>query len=231
MSWLSRRRNRPGLAPAELATAWQCVSLLLDYPTERLLGQLPAVTAAAAGLPEGVRDPLLRLAGWLEASDLAQAQTRYVATFDHTRRCALHLTYDAYGDTRKRGVALVRVKQAYRAAGVELDSTELPDHLCVVCEFGATASTDAAWSIFTEYRPGLEILRLALADAGSPWLDGVLALIATLPPLDGDGTAAVAKLLAEGPPGEEVGMDAYALDPLLNPHPDADAAAFEGAHA
>ena len=47
----------------------------------------------------------------------------------------------------------------------------------------------------------------------------------------GDGTAAVAKLLAEGPPGEEVGMDAYALDPLLNPHPDADAAAFEGAHA
>lgn len=231
MSWLSRRRARPQLAASQLATAWQCVSLLMDYPGDTQRAQLPAIVAAAGTLPEAVRDPLLRLAGWLEASEPSVAEERYVATFDHTRRCALHLTYYAYGDTRKRGVALVRVKQAYRAAGVELDTSELPDHLCVVCEFGATASADAAWSIFTEYRPGLEILRLALADAGSPWLDGVLALLATLPPLDGDGTAAVAKLLAEGPPGEEVGMDAYALDPLLNPHPDADAAAFEGAHA
>ena len=46
---------------------------------------------------------------------------------------------------------------------------------------------------------------------------------------DGDTEAAVQVLLAEGPPGEEVGMDAYSLDPALNPHPAADAEFLEGA--
>ena len=45
-----------------------------------------------------------------------------------------------------------------------------------------------------------------------------MALCATLPPLDGQGREAVARLVAEGPPGEEVGMDAYALDPGLDDH-------------
>ena len=31
----------------------------------------------------------------------------------------LHLTYYAYGDTRKRGMALLRFKHAYRNAGVD----------------------------------------------------------------------------------------------------------------
>ena len=72
---------------------------------------------------------------------------------------------------------------------------------------------------------------MALADRRSPWVDGVLAVTATLPSLGDDELAAVAKLLAEGPPGEDVGMDAYSLDPLLNPHPAADEASVQGALA
>ncbi len=226
-----RRKAKPALAASDLATAWQSVSLLLDYPGPAVVAAVPAIVAASAGLPDGVRTPLVRLATHLAASDLGRLQSEYVATFDHTRRCALHLTYYAFGDTRKRGVALVRFKQAFRAAGLEVTDAELPDHLCVVLECGASGGVDVAWKLLTEHRAGIELLRLALAEKGSPWLDGVLALLATLPPLDGDGEAAVARLLAEGPPGEDVGMDAYALDPQLNPHPAADAELLEGAHA
>ena len=36
-----------------------------------------------------------------------------------------------------RGMALLRIKQDFRAAGLEIGSDELPDHLPVVLEFGA----------------------------------------------------------------------------------------------
>ena len=54
---------------------------------------------------------------------------RYVETFDLRRRASLYLTYYAHGDTRERGMALLRLKKLYRAAGLPMDSAELPDHL------------------------------------------------------------------------------------------------------
>ncbi len=48
-------------------------------------------------------------------------------TFDLRRRCALYLTYYRYGDTRKRGMAMLAFKAAYRAAGLEPTDSELPD--------------------------------------------------------------------------------------------------------
>ena len=64
------------------------------------------------------------------------------------------------------------------------------------------------------------MLRLTLTDAGSPWAGAVRAVCATLPPLRGDERDAVRRLAAEGPPAEEVGLDAYggpAFDPALAP--------------
>lgn len=146
------------------------------------------------------------------ATELA---AQYVETFDLRRRCSLYLTYYAYGDTRRRGVALVEFKQAYRKAGLETASDELPDHLAVVLEFASVpdqAAREAGLRLLLAHRAGLELLRLALTDAGSPWAGAVTAVCATLPPLDGDERTAVARLAAEGPPGEEVG-----LDPTLAP--------------
>lgn len=180
-------------------------------------------------MSQAIREPLIGLVDHLVDADLAQAQRLYVVTFDHNRKCALHLTYYACGDTRKRGVALVRFKQAYRKGGMELSAEELPDHLCVLLEFGALGDLDIAWRLMNEHRAGIELLRLALADRNSPWQQAIEALCATLPPLEGDQQQALAQLLAEGPPHEDVGMDAYALDPRLNPHPDADEAELQGA--
>lgn len=224
------RAPRPALADADLRVAWQCISLLLDHPSPTLVGQLPVIADAVAGLPDGVREPLQRLVAHVAASEDVALQRDYVATFDVTRTCALHLTYYAFGDTRKRGIALVQFKQAYRRGGLEVTEDELPDHLCVLLEFGATdADTTAiAWRLLNDHRAGIELLHLALEKKKSPWADALVALRATLPALDGTQAEAVARLLAEGPPGEEVGMDGYALDPRLNPHPAADAE-LEGA--
>ena len=219
---LRRARGAAGrLDDRTLATAWQVVSLLLDYPTEELLARRPLLQAAVSGLPDPVALPLQRFLDHLSGRPLGELQREYVETFDVTRRCCLYLTYFAHGDTRKRGLALVQFKQAYRRAGVELDTDELPDHLCVVLEFGASTDVDVAWRLLDDHRAGIEVLRIALADKGSAWHDVVKALVGTLPVLRGDDEEQLAALIAAGPPSEDVGLDTqpYALDPRLNPRP------------
>jgi nitrate reductase molybdenum cofactor assembly chaperone NarJ/NarW len=149
----------------------------------------------------------------LRSRPLPELQADYVATFDHKRRHGLYLTYYAYGDTRKRGVALVEFKQAYRSAGLDVAPDELPDHLSVVLEFAGSdeeAARSAGIGLLLGHRAGLELLRLALLDAGSPWADVLVAVSATLPALQGSDREAVAKLAQEGPPDEEVGLEPFA---------------------
>jgi len=221
MKWRRHRDAQPGLSQCDLADTWQVVSLLLDYPDDVLLQRVPMLRRVVVGLPDAQRLPLLGFLDRLEHGGLGVLQQEYVDTFDVTRKCSLHLTYFTQGDTRRRGVALVEFKQAYRKAGVEFDSDlELPDHLCVVLEFGAVQDTATAWRLLTRHRVGIEVLRAGLAHRDSPWLPVLEALRSTLPVLDGTDQEALMRLVAEGPPQEEVGLEPYSIDPRLNPRPD-----------
>ncbi|PWI17984.1 nitrate reductase molybdenum cofactor assembly chaperone [Streptomyces sp. Act143] len=198
--------------------AWQAQSLLLAYPDEDFARHLALAGRFAAALPEPVAGPLLRFtahAGRGAPADLAAA---YVSTFDHRRRCCPYLTYYAHGDTRKRGLALLRLKQTYAAAGWRLGEDELADHLAVVLEFAA-ADPSAGARLLTEHRAGLELLRLALTDDTSPWAHVLDSVAATLPALSGDERDAVGRLAAQGPPEEQVGLDPYTSSPVFLPDP------------
>jgi nitrate reductase delta subunit len=210
------RRPKPALQPEQLTIAWQSASLLLDYPDEDLLARVDLLRSASRGLPAPIGDSIRGFLGHLESTPLSALQTDYVATFDTRRRCNLFLTYFAHGDTRKRGLALLRFKQTYLSAGFLLDDAELPDHLCVVLEFAATGDRDLGRDLMLDHRAGLELLRLSLRDMGSPWAGVVDAVTATLPPLRGDERDAVRRLAAEGPPEEEVGLAPFAA-PAFSP--------------
>lgn len=211
----TRRHQRP----ADVAPTWAACSALLDYPTAELVEALDDIEAL---VPDNVS--LGRLIAHLRGGYLRDLQEEYVQTFDHTRKCALYLTYFAYGDTRRRGAALVQFKQTYRKAGVEWDEAaeELPDHLCAVLQFGATIDEDGAWKLLNDHRAGVEMLRLALTTwhnddgtTGSPWQGALDAICETLPSLQGDEADAVRRLVEQGPPAEEVGLEGYGTDPLI----------------
>lgn len=163
------------------AVGLQAASFLLRYPGEDLLATLPALRDAAADLPDEAAACLRAMVDHLQRTDLPTAQRDYVDLFDLRRRCSLHLTYYAYGDTRKRGMALLRFQHAYRAAGMEPVGDELPDHLSVVCEFAATGDLASGLRLLAEQRAGLELLRLALAELGSPYLHVVDLVRSVLP--------------------------------------------------
>lgn len=210
------RRGEARLTRDQLTVVWQSASLLLDYPDEGLLARVDLLRSASHGLPVTIGDSIRSFLAHLETTPLPVLQADYVETFDTLRRCNLFLTYFAHGDTRKRGMALLRFKQTYLAAGCELDDAELPDHLCVVLEFAATVDQDRGRGLMLDHRAGLELLRLSLRDMGSPWASLVDAVTATLPGLRGDERDAVRRLAAEGPPEEEVGLAPFA-SPQLSP--------------
>jgi nitrate reductase molybdenum cofactor assembly chaperone NarJ/NarW len=210
-----RSRSRPSaLSSREQSLVWQSASLLLGYPDDRLLTDLPLVRLMAEALPTAWREPLSGVVEHLATTPSVDAQAAYVETFDTRRRHNLFLTYFAHGDTRKRGMALLRFKQTYLRSGFVLDDAELPDHLCVVLEYAATVDREAGRALILDNRAGVELLRLSLRDAGSPWASVVEAVTATLPPLRGDEWDAVRRLASEGPPEEEVGLAPFATPEL-----------------
>ena len=217
-------RSRPGdLDEEQLTIAWQAASLLLGYPDETLLGQLSLLEAATGHLQDATGDPLRETIAHLRSAPLPELQAQYVETFDTRRRHNLFLTYFAHGDTRKRGIALLRFKQTYLRAGFVLDADsehggELPDHLCVVLEFAATVDQRLGRGLLLDHRAGLELLRLSLQETGSGWAGAVTSVCSTLPPLKGDEWLAVRRLAADGPPEEEVGLTPYAT-PGFDPGP------------
>ncbi|ORW02695.1 nitrate reductase molybdenum cofactor assembly chaperone [Mycobacterium lacus] len=219
MKMLTLARNparAAGLSERDRRLVWRIAALLLDYPSAATLAMVDQLTAAAGELPDSVREPLLHVLHELGTADPLQLAARYVETFDMRRRASLHLTYYAYGDTRKRGMALLRFKHAYRLAGMRLDESELPDFLPLVLEFAATVDRAQGERLLSEHVPVLELLRLSLADSDSAYAPVLAAILATLPPISSADRRRIAELAAQGPPVEEVGLEPFAMDPLMS---------------
>ena len=202
------------LSDRDRRLVWRIVGLLLDYPSAQTLAMIDQLIAAARELPRAVRAPILEFLHEFSAAVPMRLATQYVETFDMRRRASLHLTYYAYGDTRKRGMALLRFKHAYRQAGMQLGDHELPDYLPLVLEFAATIDPIQGERLLAEHVPVLELLRLSLQDSGSGYAGILAAVLATLPPISTADRRRIAELAAEGPPEEDVGLEPFAMDPL-----------------
>ncbi len=183
---------------------------LLLYPDSETGAEatLLELRTVAAGLPTKLRAGLVGFIDSALAEPLMQRQADYVETFDQKRRCCLYLSYYLNGDTRLRGMALVRFKEVYAAAGLRFDDSELPDFLPVVLEFSIDAPTEAV-ALLQQHRRGLELLRTSLRQAGSSYADVIDVVIETLPPADSAELEAASVLAVQGPPTEQVGLEPF----------------------
>jgi len=198
--------SRRGAPPELFAIA----SLLLRYPSASALERDAEVGEAVAALPARLRAPFERFLAHRSEAPPLDLEREYVETFDTRRRCTLNVSYYLYGDTRRRGVALLRLKRMYAAAGLVLDSDELPDHLPVMLEFAALAPPGYGEHVLQEHRVGIELLLLGLRASGRPHADVIESVSAALPRLGLSQSRAVRKLAAEGPPDEQVGLEPFA---------------------
>jgi nitrate reductase delta subunit len=219
---IHRRTRR---AAADTPLVHRIASILLRYPDEAMLACLDDIAAAlpAVGAPAD-RARLAEACDHLRRLTPAEAAVRYVDTFDHTRRRCLHLTYYRHGDTRARGMALLALKHTYRQAGHEPPEDELPDFLPLVLEFAALAP-QPGHRVLIQCRAGVELLRQALHEHRAPYAGVLDTLCGRLPEPGRHERDVWRRLAAEGPPGEQVGLEPFGppeqtgLEPFDPPEP------------
>ena len=187
---------------------FKLASVLLQYPTVALFDGLGHLAEAASTAPRASREPFRKFLDWLRRTPPDTVAMHYVETFDLRRRCALYLTYYRYGDTRKRGMAMLAFKAAYRAAGFEPDENELPDYLPLVLDFAALHPRGE--KLLGARRADMELLLRALRDAQSPYAGIIEAVCTQLPSLRRPDQALVRRFWESGPPEEEVGLEPFA---------------------
>ncbi|MFF1692518.1 nitrate reductase molybdenum cofactor assembly chaperone [Streptomyces sp. NPDC058257] len=184
---------------SENAVLYQAAAHCLSYPDDEFRALLPQLRAAAPQLESFLTHA--------EATGPSELAAHYVQVFDFKNRHSLYLSWWRDGDTRRRGMALVRFKEVYREHGMEFTGEELPDFLPAVLEFSAHAGP----VLLEEHRPGLELLRLALTDFGTPYASVLQAVCGTLPGPSPKDRAEAQALARSGPPREDVGLEPFAM--------------------
>jgi nitrate reductase delta subunit len=203
---LGLRRDAAGDVPAFL----RCLGLALSYPDPGLLEARPQIgEALRTAAPRKARRAIEPFAAAWPGLPAAELVRTYVATFDLNRRSTLYLTYYLHGDRRQRGMAFLRLKRFYEASGWELTTRELPDFLPLMLEFAGCAPAEVGLALLAEHLPALELLRLGLRAQRSLFAPALDALLAALPALGTEEREVVGRLLAEGPPKEQVGLEPY----------------------
>ncbi|MFD4479988.1 nitrate reductase molybdenum cofactor assembly chaperone [Streptomyces sp. NPDC058471] len=188
------------------ATLRLAAARLLVYPDERMYQQLPLVRELSEALDGGPDGHLAAFLAYVDGERPLDLAAHHTTVFDTRNRRCPYLTWWTDGDTRNRGLSLVRVKQVYREHGLAFGSEELPDYLPVMLEFAALEPA-AGTELLQEHRAGLELLRLALTEHGTPYAHLLQAVCATLPG-PSPATREEAKALArQGPPRESVGLE------------------------
>lgn len=152
---------------------YKILSILLDYPTEETISLLPQI------MPEVEEEKLLNrvslrnMLTFIEAVedlDLLDWKEKYTAQFDYASATSLYLFDHVYGDSRKRGMALVDLKQLYASEGMEIASRELPDYLPVLLEFIAYTQTHQQGAdLLAEASSVLQKIEAKLKEGNSPY--------------------------------------------------------------
>lgn len=199
-------RTGQDIAAARLAASW-----LLWYPDDVLLARLDGIASVVRELPQRFSEPLQAFLDHLDGTPISEVQAHYVATFDMKRKACPYLTYWTDGDTRNRGRAILRFKQAYLESGFDAGNVELADHLSVVLEFAAVGDQVTGEALLAEHSVPIHLLRDALAKLDSAYVHVLDAIVVTLPTITPAIEARMAQLAASGPPAEMVGLEPFGV--------------------
>ncbi len=210
--------------------AWRIASALMRYPNAELVAALPAIRAAAIDQKVPHTDEITRLIDVWSDRELIELETEYVEIFDLGRSTSLYLTWHQYGDRRQRGLVLSKLKREYMTHGMNPVENELPDWLPLMLEFAAAAPEPAGAELLEKWRAPIELIRKVLREQERPQAVLLDLVSATLPKLGSNVRETVERLLAEGPPEEEVGLEPFGPDSgsLLGDSPFTEVSALTG---
>ena len=136
-----------------MSKTFKALSVLLSYPSDDLkaaAGEIEAIFAQEKILSEKAISEIKPLLNDMAEKDVYDLQEIFVLLFDRSRTLSLNLFEHVHGESRARGPAMVDLLETYRAGGLDLDSSELPDHLPILLEFLSTRPIEEAREMLGE---------------------------------------------------------------------------------
>ena len=120
---------------------YKITSFLLQYPTAEWVNSLKEIKSEIKKMNDPVVTMYLNsFLHYVETTPFDELCEKYVYTFDYHGFVTLHLTYPVFKDSRQRGEALVKLKNAFKESNVEELTEELPDYLPLILEFLSIAN-------------------------------------------------------------------------------------------
>ncbi len=129
------------VADTMTARLFSVFSVLLDYPRQGLREAAEEAFALLADCPDAA-GRLKEFKSLVEQSSLGRMQELYSATFDLSASCSPYLGYHLFGETYKRSLFLLKLRELYRAHDFQGEGSEMPDHLGVLLRFLAACRDD-----------------------------------------------------------------------------------------
>ena len=133
---------------------------ILDYPGEDTLKQLRlAEECASVEFPEAGR----LLGGFrssVEHMPTERLEEIFTAIFDLNATCHPYIGYQLFGETYKRSVFLVELKEHYRTHGFTAPDTELADRLSIMLRFVSRCSDPELVTDIIEYGFGPSLAKM-----------------------------------------------------------------------
>ncbi|TRM11887.1 nitrate reductase molybdenum cofactor assembly chaperone [Lentibacillus cibarius] len=116
-------------------------SRLLSYPTREDLRDVQVMVETMEG-PEAVKRTARDAAASICRMPLHDLQELYVETFDMNEKLSLYLSAHEFGDSPKRGAALIKLQKTVSQAGYERVGKELADYIPMLYELIAVTSDE-----------------------------------------------------------------------------------------
>ncbi|HLR08077.1 MAG TPA: nitrate reductase molybdenum cofactor assembly chaperone [Bacillota bacterium] len=149
---------------------FKLVSFFLQYPEEEWFTALPDIKHEIADIDNPVvKTYLTSFITYLESEPFDQLCEKYVKTFDFHGLVTLNLTYTVFKDSRKRGEALVKLRQMFYDSELSAETDELPDYLPMILEFLAMADEKYIHRVLKLHLNSIKKLENDLAENDSPY--------------------------------------------------------------
>ena len=111
-----------------------CLAQLLEYPRPGLIEAARECQALMSPTCPEAAALLHQFCACAEQASPGDMEEAYTATFDLDAACQPYVGYHLFGETYKRSVFLLELKQRFLARGFVV-KTELPDHMGVMLHF------------------------------------------------------------------------------------------------
>src|SRR5690625_189735 len=122
---------------------FKLLSVLLQYPEREWIKEIPMMALEIEQLNDAyLQKNFTAFFDYLKHTDFDQLCENYVNTFDYHGIVTLHLTYNVFKDSRKRGEALIELQRLFKTVDLEKTSAELPDYLPLILEFLAIVESE-----------------------------------------------------------------------------------------